>query len=128
MSRDRLAVLPTLPAAWNGELAKQLGTFFQRIRDIINGGIVEGVHTASAYVTAEINAPTSTSPRVKSPYTAKPASVELIEIWQVSGEQAPVSLSATFAWTWADGEIVLPQLSGLTGNETYRIVLLVRGG
>ncbi len=119
--------VPRLPERWSRDVANQLSETLKQLLDGMNGGIVETVHTHSRYVNATFSAPTpSTGVSVRSGLSARPATVELVEMWQDRPTYAPVSVAGSLQWTWDGGSIVLPQLASLTGSASYGLKLLVR--
>lgn len=128
MANRNLFNVPTLSATWDARQAAELRGALLNIRDNFAGGITEAVNTNSRYIEAVITSPTSASPRIATGLDDKPASVEVVEFYRRDPSYLSASIAGTLQWEWSDGEIVLPQLSGLTGNGAYVIKLLVKVG
>lgn len=120
--------VPALSATWDARQAAELRGALLNMRDMFDGGIVETVNTASRYIEATIPTPTTSAPRIATGLDAKPAAVEVVEFYRRDPTYLSASIAGTLQWEWSDGEIVLPQLSGLTGNGAYVIKLLVKVG
>jgi hypothetical protein len=121
-----LISIPKLTGTWSGDTAAELSGIFYQLRDQMTRGITETVHTKSQYIDATFTAPLSTALVVKTNQGKRPETVNIESFREVSPTARSVSIAGSLQWEWDNGNIILPQLAGITGSRTYSVRLLVR--
>ena len=118
--------IPKLTAKWDGETATELSGIFYQLRDQLTRGLQEGVHLKSQYIDFTLTAPIATAPSIRTGLAKRPETVDLESFREVSPTPRALSIAGSLQWEWDSGNIVLPQLAGITGSRTYSVRLLVR--
>jgi hypothetical protein len=121
-----LISIPKLTGEWTAVTAAELSGIFYQLRDQMTRGITETVHTKSQYIDATFTAPLSTALVVRTNQGKRPETVDLESFREVSPTARSVSIAGSLQWEWDNGNIILPQLAGITGSRTYSVRLLVR--
>jgi hypothetical protein len=125
-SAKNIISVSRLPGTWTPEVAADLTATMFQLRDQMTRGITETVHTKSQYIDATFTAPLSTALVVRTNQGRRPETVELESFREVSPTARAVSIAGSLQWEWDNGNIILPQLAGITGSRTYSVRLLVR--
>lgn len=77
------------------------------------------------WLDVEFRAPVSASLRIKTRFSARPKSVQMVQLASTLPVYQALSLSETFRWSWDNGHVVTDVFNGLGGNDTYVVTLLV---
>ncbi len=90
----------------------------------LKGGLTVAENLQGGWVEFQVKAPTSSAVQVRYASPRAPMLVTLAGMWRVQPYEA-ISVAGTCSWTWNNGTLTLPWLSGLTGTDTYLVRLLV---
>ena len=91
----------------------------------LKGGLTVAENLQGGWVEFQVKAPTSSAVQVRYASPRAPMAVMLAGMWKVAPTYSAYSVSTSCTWTWNNGILTLPWLSGLTGTDTYLVRLLV---
>lgn len=97
---------------------------FDAIGQCLKGGLTVAENLQAGWVEFTVQAPTTAAVQVRYKSDRAPMAVFLAGMWKKSPYQA-VSVASSCSWTWDNGTLTLPWLSGLAGTDQYLVRLLV---
>lgn len=98
---------------------------FDSIGACLKGGLTVAENMQAGWVEFNVRAPTSAAVQVRYASARAPMAVFLAGMWRTSPTYDAISVASSCSWTWNNGALTLPWLSGLTGTDLYLVRLLV---
>ena len=103
---------------------KTIQQAFDGIMAALNGRLSFSDNMRARWLEFTVQAPTGSNYSVAYSSASAPKAVFVAGVWKVA-DNSPMSITSSCSWTWSNGKIVIPWLSGLSGTEKYLVRLLV---
>lgn len=107
--------------------SKAIAEALSAVSSGLSGRLTVSENILGRFVNFTFTAPVTEAPRVayKTANGEAPQCVMTAGLWRTKPTYEAVGVAMSVMWTYENGSIVLPWLTGMAGNDTYLLRLLV---